>query len=288
MRIITITIAMFFSLVSTALAEGGKDVAGHPLVDLRKGKQEPKAAAAVPSTGAIVVTGYQNLSSDGNDDVYTVKYAADGSVIWRTSLDVSAGSDQGAAVVIDQTGDAIVAATIMNSGTYDIHVTRYHDNGTSTPTVVWSRTWSGTPGMADNVQTLAYDGAGDRVYVGGYSNNGSNDDYLLLAFDNNKSGDNPPLWAQKFDGSGKDRAYAVAVSADGATIALTGETFNGVDMDMATVMWQNNGTRIGIWPKSGTNSYNDRGTAIAFTPSGNVAVTGYLTNGRGEIFTPPS
>ena len=115
-------------------------------------------------TGAIVVTGYQNLSSDGNDDVYTVKYAADGSVIWRTSLDVSAGSDQGAAVVIDQTGDAIVAATIMNRALM-ISMSPATMTMAQAPRRSSGADPSALQGMADNVQTLSYV-AGDRVYVG--------------------------------------------------------------------------------------------------------------------------
>ena len=277
---------MFLSLASTVFGSGGSDLPGHPLLDQRKGKQEGKASAVIPSTGAMVVTGFQSLASDGNDDLYTVKYAADGSIIWRASKDFSGGSDQGTAVVIDKWGDAIVAATVMNGGGYDVHVTRYHDNGTSIPAEVWSKTWSGTGTMADVTQALAYDPVMDRVYLGGYSSNGNDDDYLLLAFDNNRTGDNTPLWTRTHSGTGKDRAYAVAVSADGATIALTGETFNGTDLDMATVMWQADGTRIGVWPKGGLTSFNDRGTALAFSATGNVVVTGYLTNGRGgDLYT---
>jgi hypothetical protein len=281
------SIALLLSLSSTAIAGGGSDLPNHPLVDQHKGKQEAKTAAVVPATGAIVVTGFQSLANDGNDDIYTVKYAADGSIIWRAALDVSGGSDQGTAVVIDKNGDAIVAATVTTAGGYDIRLLRYRDNGaTGIPSVVWTGNWSGTAAAADIAQALAYDPVMDRVYLAGYTNNGSNDDYLLIAFDNTLTGENPPLWTRTFDGGGKDRAFAVAVSADGSTIAVSGESSNGTDQDMTTVMWQADGTRIGVWPKGGTGSFNDRGTALAFTPTGNLIVAGYLTNGRGgDIYT---
>ena len=282
MRRLITSIAILLALATPVLAGGGADLTGHPLMDSRKGKQEARAAAIVPTSGATVVTGYQSLAGDGNDDVYTVKYAADGSVVWRAVYDIAGGSDQGVAVTIDKSGDAIVAASVMNAGNYDVYVVRYRDNGTNTPTVVWSRTWSGTAGRADIPQAVVYDPVIDRVYVAGYANNGSNDDCLLLAFDNTVTGDNPPLWTKTYDAGGTDLAYAVAVSSDGNGIALTGESSNGTDLDLVTLLWDAAGNQLRVWPKSGAGSYNDRGTALAFTPAGNVAVTGYLTNGRGD------
>src|SRR5689334_7831758 len=60
-------------------------------LDATKGKQEAVASAVVPSTNAVVVTGYQNLAGDVNDEVYTVKYASDGTVVWRAKYKPSAG-----------------------------------------------------------------------------------------------------------------------------------------------------------------------------------------------------
>lgn len=282
MRRLITSIAIILALATPVLAGGGADLPGHPLIDARKGKQESRAAVIVPASGATVVTGYQSLAGDGNDDVYTVKYMADGSVVWRAVYDAAGGSDQGMAVTIDKSGDAIVAASVMNAGNYDIYVVRYRDNGTNTPTVVWSRTWSGTAGRADIPQSMGYDPVNDRIYVAGYTNNGSNDDYLLLAFDNTVTGDNPPVWAKTYDAAGTDRAYAVAVSPDGNSIALTGESSNGTDLDLLTVLWDAAGNQLRVWPKSSAGSYNDRGTALAFTSAGNVVATGYLTNGRGD------
>ena len=282
MRRLITSIAILLALATPVLASGGGDLPGHPLIDFRKGKQESRAAAIVPASGATVVTGYQSLAGDGNDDVYTVKYAADGAVVWRVAYDAGGGSDQGLAVTIDKSGDAIVVASVMNAGNYDVYVVRYRDNGTGTPAVVWSRTWSGAAGRTDIPQAVAYDPVNDRVYVAGYSNNGNNDDYLLLAFNNSATGDNPPLWTKTYDAGGADRAYAVAVSPDGNGIALTGESSNGTDLDLVTVLWDAAGGQLRVWPKSGAGSYNDRGTALAFTPAGNVVVAGYLTNGRGD------
>ncbi|GAM07994.1 titin [Geobacter sp. OR-1] len=273
---------------SIALAGGGDALSGFPKIDQVARKQEARAAVFSPLSSAVVVTGYQNLAGDVNDSAYTVKYDASGTPVWRATYDPSSGIERGVALAMDKNRDSIMVASVVVSGKPSVYVTRYHDNGTQAPTVVWSNTWSsGVTGGADHPLAIAYDPVLDRVYVAGFTRSGNgDDDYLLLAFDNNVSGDNPPLWSDSYGASGADRAYAVAVSADGTRIALTGESSNGTDLDLVTVLWDAAGSQQRNWRKGGTGSLDDSGLALAFTPSGNIAVTGMLANIRGgDIYT---
>jgi hypothetical protein len=273
---------------AVVLAAGGGELSGFPKVDTVARKQEARAAVFSSVSSAVVVTGYQNLAGDVNDSAYTVKYDASGTPIWRVAYDPSTGIERGVGVVMDKNRDSIMVASVIVAGKPSVYVTRYHDNGTSSPTIVWSNTWSsGVTSGADHPLAIAYDAVLDRVYVAGFTRSSSgDDDYLLLAYDNKITGDNSPLWSDSFGGSGADRAYGLAVSPDGSSIALTGESSNGSNLDLVTVLWDSTGSQLRNWRKSSSGSFDDSGTSLAFTPSGNIAITGVLTNGRGgDIYT---
>ncbi|MRR52296.1 MAG: hypothetical protein EG825_15535, partial [Rhodocyclaceae bacterium] len=64
------------------------------------GKQEAKASV-VDGNGRLIITGYRNLAGLTDDDYWTVKFNADGTVAWRNAYNRSGGSDQSTAIAVD-------------------------------------------------------------------------------------------------------------------------------------------------------------------------------------------
>lgn len=90
------------------------------------------------------------------------------------------------------------------------------------------------------------------------------------------------LWERRYDGpAGDNAAKAVAVSLDGSTVYVTGESKGpGTDMDYATVAY-NAATGAPRWASryNAPGNLDDDPAAVAVSPAtGNVFVTGNTTS----------
>ncbi|WP_298272308.1 fibronectin type III domain-containing protein [Geobacter sp.] len=268
-------IMLLAASASVVLAAGGDPVSPFPTRDARVGRQEA-TASAVDAAGNVIVAGYQNLTGTTDDDFWTVKINADGSVAWRAAYNMAGGSDRIAAVATDAGGDVIVAGYAWNGTNYDIHTIKY--NGSS-GAVVWEDTFAGAAGGNDIATAIAVDNANGLVYVAGYSQNGSgNDDFLVLKYANSTSGPaNPPTATVIYNGTanGPDRIKAIAANASG--FVATGESWNGSDFDSLTVQYNLSAAKVHEWRYSSSGSHPDAGRAVAFDPSGNIIVVAVVT-----------
>lgn len=244
--------------------------------DLRSGKQYATAATG-DGSGNMIVTGYQNLAGDANDDYWTVKFKADGSgVAWRAALDLQGGTDQARAVTVDANNDVIVTGFVWNGNNRDILTVKY--DGAS-GTVIWQRTFDGTAHGSDIGTAIAVDSL-NNVYVGGNSqNSGGNDDYALLKY----APDGTPLWQVFLNGSGNDIDQLTDIACGSDGIAVTGKAKSGSRFSMLSAKFAADGTKI--WEKSYTASGDASGKKVRLDAAGNVVVTGSAFNDTLDIYT---
>lgn len=246
--------------------------------DVQPHRQEA-VASAIDTAGNVVVTGYRNLKNDPNDDLWTIKYRADGTIAWQVAYDHTAhGQDQALAVAVDAGNDVIVAGFVWNGLNRDLYLVKYDG---ATGAVIWSDVYNGPAGGTDVGTSLAIDRTNNMIYVGGYSQNGAgNDDYLLLTYANPAGGPtNPPAApAVTYAGSGggADRITAIAVRSNG--LAVTGSSWNGVKNDLVTVTYGLGGGLL--WEKRypGFGTFGDTGRQVRFDSAGNVIVTATAGN----------
>lgn len=189
------------------------------------------------------------------------------------------GFDNGTGVATDSLGNVYVAS-ISDGGNLqstDIAVVKYDANGGQ----LWSARYDGTDGDQDSAFGIAVADSG-TVYVTGSSKGiGSEDDYATVAFDTAGN----QLWVARYDGGGGgfDSARDIAVGPSG-NIYVTGIANGGASgPDIVTIAYNPAGDELWTATYNGPANQGDRGESIAVGPSDEVYVGGFSA-GAGSLF----
>jgi len=205
---------------------------------------------ALDSAGNVIV------ASTSNSDYLTLKYNANGGLIWDRRYNGGA-SETVAALTVDSAGNIIVTGTCDN----DYQTIKYDANGGQ----VWvRRLFNAVP---DRATAVTVDSAGN-VYVTGESN-GS---FATVKY---RSSDGAQLWVRASSG-GLANCRPVAVAVDNAGnvyVAGTG-TFSGSDTSYLTVKYAPNGNEIAVQLYDSTLG-TERLTAAVLDRAMNLIVTGF-------------
>lgn len=211
----------------------------------------------------------------------------------------SQGYDYGNAITSDDSGNVYVSGQIEYSaafdngivlntnGKHDILAGKYDTNGD----LKWAKHAGGNGG--DVSWGVGVDAAHNSYHTGEFENTAGFDpgDSLTVMgandiFFSKYSSGGDFLWAKQFGGTGDDKGKAIAVDPSG-TCYLTGYfsgtghfdainlTSTGSSNDIYVVKTDANGTVL--WAKKAGGSREDRGRGIAYDASGNVYVTGTIT-----------
>lgn len=196
------------------------------------------------------------------------------------------GGDFAQAIAADSTtGHIYVTGTSLSEISYDYATVAYDSAGNE----LWVARYQG-PRNADHPTAIAVDSTSGNVYVTGYSDGGDTAlDYLTVAYD--ASGNQ--LWVARYNGPGNgyDLAYAIAVDSRSGNVYVTGSSYGGFPTpkdDFATIAYDSSGNQLWVARYDGPASEDDRGDAIAVdSNSGNIYVTGfsYVTLERYEFAT---
>jgi uncharacterized delta-60 repeat protein len=264
-----------------------------PLKIQRKSADYGKILAVVL---LMLVSIFQPIPAQAaTDGILDTSFDTDG--IQTTSIGSSV--DVANSVVMQADGKIVVAGKTYGSNN-DIAVVRYNTNGsldTSFDTDGIQTTPIGSSNDAANSVVMQADG---KIVVAGETRSVSDYDFAIVRYNTNGSLDT------SFDtdgiqttpiGSSDDVAYSVVMQADGK-IVVTGETYNGSDLDFAIVRYNSNGsldtsfdtdgiqtTPIGIGSRDVARSVvmqaNGKIVAAGKTRVSNedIAVVRYNTNG---------
>lgn len=90
------------------------------------------------------------------------------------------------------------------------------------------------------------------------------------------------LWTASYDNGGFDNSKAIVLDAAGNSY-ITGESDgSGTGRDIITIKYSPSGTQLWAMRYNGAANGNDVGNSIVLDNSGDVYVTGYITNGSGN------
>ena len=150
-------------------------------------------SVATSPDGSVYITGPKlgNLdgqTSNGSNDTFVIKYAADGTKLW-TKLLGTAGSDAGYGIQVANDGSVYVASeTGLQSGADNARLTKLNSNGD----VIWSQAIQGAAGTTTGARKLTITPDGS-VYMTGYTNGNLQDQNAIGARD---------IYLTKFSASG--------------------------------------------------------------------------------------
>ena len=143
---------------------------------------------------------------------------------------------------------------------------------------LWTRRYDGPASGDDYVTGMAVSPDGSRLFVTGFGSGvASGNDYATVAFD---ASTGTRLWTRRYDGPARaqDAAEDVAVSPDGSTVFVTGNS-RGVTSgsDIVTIAYAAvSGTTRWTARYDGPAGVNDEGVAVVPGPyGGTVFVTGW-------------
>ena len=250
-------------------------------------------AMLVQADGKILVAGYSN--NGNNDNMALARFTSDGSmdvsfgVSGKKVIFINSGTDRINAIIL-QPNQSILAAGQMFSGSYEnLALVRILPDGQM------DNNFSG-----DGIATISYSGLDENAYaiamqnngkilVAGYSDNGSNDDFMIVRFNRNGTLDTTfsldGIVTTDFEGR-DDRAYSIIVLPNNKILVggYAEDDYGPRDKDFAIVLYNQDGS---IDLSFGTNgkvmtdvsgSDEDYARTLTLTENGKIIQGGYTYN----------
>ncbi|MEP7157446.1 MAG: fibronectin type III domain-containing protein [Betaproteobacteria bacterium] len=177
-------------------------------------------AIAIDSTGNVFVTG-ASVNFNGNYDYVTVKYAPDGSELWRMPQDgASNANDMAVAMCMDAGGNVAVTGSSQSNARFDYVTVKYRTDSLQ----MWRRVMDGVTQGPDAAFDIACD-SGGNTYVTGKSSSGDNFEFVTVKYGSTATG--PELWRATTTPAPFFTRNAFAIAADAAgNVIVTGSERN--------------------------------------------------------------
>ncbi|MDQ7878474.1 S8 family serine peptidase [Microbacterium sp. QXD-8] len=231
-----------------------------------------------PDGQRVYLSGYSRPPAAGGlvSDFLTAAYDPEtGDTLWEDQWDASdGGSDEPAGFGMSPDGDTVYVAG-TSGGDY---LTVAYDGATGEKR--WTTRLDGPGEAGDFVNDLVVSPDGSTVYVTGYQNMGGPQlDYATVAYD---AATGAQRWIARYDDpvSGTDDARGIAVSDDGKTVVITGQSQgDGTGLtDWGTVAYDA-ATGEELWQvlRNGSEGQIDIAENIAVTGD-TVIVAGVVSN----------
>lgn len=196
-------------------------------------------------------------------------------------------------VKIQSDGKIVVAGTTNNGGNRDFAVVRYNTDGSLDTTFDFDgKVTTDIGGYYDSSSSISIQTDG-KIVVSGISNNGVNDDFAVVRYNTDGSLDTT------FDFDGKvttdiggynDTCRSIAIQTDGK-ILVSGYFNNGLNLDIATVRYNDNGSMDSSFDVDGkvttaVGNLDDICHSIILQNDGKIVLGGYsfiLDNSQTQI-----
>lgn len=244
-------------------------------------RDEHAQSMAFDPDGNIVITGNSVGGEIGvkiYQEVLTVKYAPDGTLLWARRYSRAGFGDIAREVAVDATGNIyVVGQSGFDDGTgsnKDLLLLKYNPQGT----LVWARHFDyqipeqGISSEFEDAWDLTVDATGNVYAVGWTYVDGTRyRDFLALKYNANGA----LQWSRTFDGGENDYAYRIVVDSAG-NVYVSGEAQTpGVpypSTDNVTIKYSPSGAKLWQRVYAASPGHWDGDTQMVLAPPGGVYV----------------
>ena len=236
------------------------------------------------------------LTKIGPADALAIKLDSSGNIAWAKNFGGVGASTRARSITLDGPGGNVYLAgdfsagnptdpAMTKIGTYDAFAIKLDSSGNT----IWAKNFGGV-GASANGYSIAVDGSGGNVYLGGYFN-GANlttpamtkiGTYDAFAIKLDSSGNT--IWAKNFGGAGAS-AYGkgIAVAGSGGNVYLGG-SFVGANLTTPAL------AKIGTYDPFVLKLDYSGNTTLSLNPSSlaageRVSVTSSAVDGAGNVYT---
>jgi uncharacterized delta-60 repeat protein len=223
-------------------------------------------AMAIDPNGGIYIVGYTDSFGAGRSDALILKYDSNGNLLWRRiwGLDME---DEARAVVIDSSGDVLVAgSTRVAGGGDEMLLLKYSTDGE----LRWAKAFGGYNN--DAAEAVALDKS-DNIYMAGRTLSFIDDRYDVMLL--KLSPDGEIGWQRSWSGDTDvdDYADAIVVNEDGI-VYVAGSTINSGEgfEDVLFLGYSQSGDLL--WQRTWGSYYWDYPVAATLSESGVLYLTG--------------
>ncbi|MBL8523246.1 MAG: SBBP repeat-containing protein [Betaproteobacteria bacterium] len=236
-------------------------------------------ALALDGDANPIVTGFYTIAWPINStNTYfatrTVKYAADGNVLWERTLteappvSVSHGFSP-KAIAVDSANSSYVAGRCSPdlSPAGGFCVVKYNSSGDKQ----WEMVSPGTGGDPGAAQDIRVDGSGN-IHATGYRTFAANPEMFTVLLDTNGQA----IWQATLPGvAGGAYGYALALDS-AANTYVAGSRYNGSNFDVLLARYSASETPDWQGAIRGPAELDDQGRAVAVDNSGNLRIAGNI------------
>jgi len=224
----------------------------------------------VDASGNLYAVGY-SVKLDNDRDFFLLKLNTLGDTLWTRSISGSLyGSDEEAnSLVIDPSGNIIVAGYIKNSGTgSDILVQKFSPAGVQ----LWSTVWDNNAHESDRAYDVQTDASGN-IYIVGKTDIDpvytTNDQGFVAKF----SSAGAVLWTYTFNGTSNyaDRLKLLRINAAGEVIAVGRKGTATTSDDLLVLKLSTGGQLTWSYTWDGNNGYDDP-VDVKLDANGNIFI----------------
>ncbi len=207
------------------------------------------------------------FQASGGTNGYVMKVDTQGNRLWTTQLNEygTEGIDKLFSATMD--GDNLVAVGLTESfssnSASNVWAIKLNGDGN----VIWNRTFGQTVSWAGRSITLTSD-SGYMIAGYAYQPASDNYDFLVLKLD----ADGNLLWNQTYGGSESDKAYSIAETADGFTVAGDTRSQGSGDSDAWIIKISPDGAKL--WERTVGGSNFDSPTYMVALQDGSYVVAG--------------
>ncbi len=232
---------------------------------------------AIDPEGNVYVTGY-GFREESSFDFVTLKYDAEGNLIWEKRYNGPANSsDYAQAIEVGPEGSVYVVGHSNGIDTsLDATIVKYDKHGH----LLWMRRYDGPAQKDDWAYDVARSPDGGIVIAGYSFGQRTEHDYLVLKY----SADGEHLWTARHNPprNRDDVCQGLAIDAKGNVYVTGIDRTQETAYDMATLKYDARGRLNWLARHAGPAQAFDAAKDIAVDPDGNVFVTGYSFAGETE------